>query len=58
MTAKCVCNLNLQSDYKTQITTEMKVAKVEVKQSVLNVLVSTLTMGSYSPREANIYCLN
>ncbi|WP_390886946.1 Bor/Iss family lipoprotein [Buttiauxella noackiae] len=40
------------------MTTEMKVAKVEVKQSVLNVLVSTLTMGSYSPREANIYCLN
>lgn len=35
-----------------------KVAKVEVKQTMLNALASTFTMGLYSPREAKIYCLN
>lgn len=35
-----------------------KVAKVEVEQTALNGLVSAVTFGIYSPREARVYCLN
>lgn len=33
-----------------------RVAKVEVKQNVLQSLLSLVTLGIYTPREATVYC--
>ncbi len=34
------------------------VAKVEVQQTFVNGLLSTVTFGIYTPREARVYCKN